>query len=726
VIQCPKCLNPVEDDAKFCGYCATPLKGATPSAGQDADPFVGKCINNKYCVKERIGTGGMGVVYLATQKGVDQNVAIKKLHASLYQDKSIVGRFINEARSYGRISHPNAVRLYDLLNVNGEICIVMEYVRGKTLTEYLDAQHVFTMRQILVISLQLADALWTVHREGIIHRDLKTDNIMLLETVPGRFSVKILDFGIAKMLDAPPDRTTEQGLIVGTPEFMSPEQCYGQAVDARTDIYSFGILLYAMITNRLPFINPSKVGLMHMQVSTPVPEMARIDGSEVLPGLEAIVRKCMEKLADDRYQTFADVIADLTCLQDGVETKIAKPARSSATLPAQNTDLWLPQEAASKCAHCIEPPMVLSASDTEMTLPQEDSPKQSAAFVLDGKKDGPKQSAAFVLDGKKDGPKQSAAFVLDGKKDSPKQSAAFVLDGKKDSPKQSTSFMLGRKKDGPKQSTPFILGLEEDEDQFNLADEAPEVSPSVEIEPDEDEDGEGFSLGGEDDGYSLDNLTAVSGVSRSVSRHRSRRGKKSRVPLMVALLFVAVLGGIGLWQWYAGRSLVSLSGMDALRRTPPEAPRDVPKTSPGVASPSEDTPPNTVPVPLPEPEQIAPSQAMQRDVFERGIMRAAIDMAQDIVYAGEVAKSAAILSRVESQKAVLSDADRTRLANLLALRTDFEETLANAERARRQLRCEEITRPIAQLPPEAVGMGDKLRAIARQCQTAVARPPTTL
>ena len=131
---------------------------------------------------------------------------------------------MDEARSYGKITHPNAVKLHDLLNVKGQICIVMEFVAGKTLTQYIESGYVFSLRQIVDISLQIADALGTVHRAGIIHRDLKTENIMLMETVPGRFSVKILDFGIAKMLDKPVDRKTKDGLIVGTPEFMSPEQ----------------------------------------------------------------------------------------------------------------------------------------------------------------------------------------------------------------------------------------------------------------------------------------------------------------------------------------------------------------------------------------------------------------------------------------------------------------------------------------------------------------------
>ena len=143
MITCPKCHHQVADDARFCGNCATPIVAAGASEDVElSDPFVGKCIDNKYYITERIAAGGMGVVYRATQKGVGQDVAIKRLHADFYQDPVIVKRFINEARSYGEITHPNAVKLHDLLNVNGQICIVMEYVKGRTLRDYIDNERV--------------------------------------------------------------------------------------------------------------------------------------------------------------------------------------------------------------------------------------------------------------------------------------------------------------------------------------------------------------------------------------------------------------------------------------------------------------------------------------------------------------------------------------------------------------------------------------------------------
>lgn len=326
MITCPNCHAQLSDDAKFCGNCATPL---TPEAAHqkpktEEDEFVGKCIDNKYYIVKRMASGGMGVVYLAKQKGVGQEVAIKKLHHQYYRDPQIVERFVNEARSYAKITHPNAVKLHDLLNVDGQLCLVMEFVHGKTLTSYIEEGCVFTIRQIIDISLQLADALATAHQAGIIHRDLKTENVMLLETVKGRYSVKILDFGIAKMMDKPSGKhETQEGLIVGTPEYMSPEQCYGKHIDHRVDIYAFGILMFAMISGKLPFVSDTALAMIQMQLNEPIPPCKRPNGSETPKELEAIVRKCMAKNADDRYQNFADVITDLMCIQEGKPIKLA-------------------------------------------------------------------------------------------------------------------------------------------------------------------------------------------------------------------------------------------------------------------------------------------------------------------------------------------------------------------------------------------------------------------
>lgn len=389
MIRCPQCHQECPDDAVYCGNCATKLLSAAPDKSQtkrfdieadnaaglsnasalsdisnadrapyadeksggeseersDDHSFVGKVIDGKYYVLKRLAAGGMGEVYLARQKGVNQDVAIKKLHPEYYRDKEIVARFRDEAHSYARITHPNAVKILDLLNVRGQLCIVMEYVDGKTLTHYLDSGYIFTLRQIIDIGLQLADALGTVHRAGIVHRDLKTENVMLLETVPGRFSVKILDFGIAKMQGRPDSHKTKTGHLVGTPEFMSPEQCYGAEVDQRTDIYAYGILMFAMITGKLPYTAPNALALMNLQVHHPTPKLQRPDESWIPEGLTALVNRCMMKAPEERYQSFADVITDLTCLQEGRKPEIAQTQDSGADVEREDSFLSLEIEA---------------------------------------------------------------------------------------------------------------------------------------------------------------------------------------------------------------------------------------------------------------------------------------------------------------------------------------------------------------------------------------------
>ena len=148
---------------------------------EQSNSFVGKCLDNRYDIIKLIASGGMGDVYLARQRGVGLDVAVKKLHDAFYKDPEVVAQFVEEARLYARITHPNAVKLHDLLNVKGQICIIMEYVHGQTLTSFIDSGFIFSIRQILDIGLQLADALGAVHNAGVIHRDLKSQNVMLLK-----------------------------------------------------------------------------------------------------------------------------------------------------------------------------------------------------------------------------------------------------------------------------------------------------------------------------------------------------------------------------------------------------------------------------------------------------------------------------------------------------------------------------------------------------------------
>ena len=643
---CPVCQATVDDSAQFCGNCGEALS-SVPSVTTVKDSFVGKCIDKKYYVRELIASGGMGEVYLAIQKPARQEVAIKKLHEEYYRDKAVVERFMNEAHSYARIAHPNAVKLYDLLNINGQICIVMEFVRGRTLTSYIESGYVFSTRQIIDICLQLADALATVHQAGIIHRDLKTENIMLMETIPGRFCAKILDFGIAKIKDRHVENKTQQGILVGTPEFMSPEQCYGQDIDHRSDIYSFGIIMYVMVCSRLPFICDTAMGLLQKQVHEPTPPCSRPDGSEVLPGFDAIIQKCMMKSPDDRYQSFAEVITDLECLQEHRQTSIATPVKSlqsSTENPSQSR------------------PSKLDVHATEERL------RNSVHY----------ESVHFSID-------RDESIELDD------------IDFSDDVPALSASGL-------PSIQGPAIDGPAEDED-----------------------DGDGFSLGDMDLAEEEDEPHAA--VAPKSSGHGGR----------IAAIVVVLLLGLGAFVWLV-RSGKILADADLPAFLHPAA-TEAPVTEPGTPSEPDvaDVAPAPNPVdvaavqpvakpdpePIPEPEPVPPCMLMQRETMERGMQLVLLARADSLLNEGKLKEGADLLKSAESSSALLSE-DLDRLRTLINKQSSLQEALTAADKARKRQNCDTIATIIAGVPEEATGVRSQLDKIAHRCKADFEAPPATL
>ncbi len=268
------------------------------------DPKNGNC----YLVEKMLGKGGFGEVYLASQLGSGMKVAIKILLDECYKDKKIVDRFITEINALQAVQHCNIVKMHERLEVDERLYIVMEFVKGRTLEDYILSGTVFSEMQVVDFALILADALETVHNANIIHRDVKASNLMLSQN--GKLlTLTLLDFGIVHVDNCV--YKTQSGIAFGTPQYMSPEQCYGQEVDKRSDIYSFGIVLYFMECNRLPFDDPTLWRVMQAQCQQPVPDFSRADGSPVHPEIERIIRQCLEKERDFRYQSFSEVIDDL-------------------------------------------------------------------------------------------------------------------------------------------------------------------------------------------------------------------------------------------------------------------------------------------------------------------------------------------------------------------------------------------------------------------------------
>lgn len=267
---------------------------------------------SKYRLLKQIGSGGMGEVFLAEDLELGRKVALKILKPELAADRKRLNRFLQEARLAANLNHPHICTIFEIDAVSDPPFIAMELVEGGTLAERI-AERSLTTDDIINVSLQIADALDEAHRAGIIHRDIKASNII----VNRRGQVKILDFGLAKSLDdevSDEDVTrakTEDGMLVGTVQYMSPEQALGRNLDGRTDLWSLGVLIYEMVTGDLPFLAATQAGTFDMILNR---EPAAI-GSEVPAPLVSIIEKLLEKDRDLRYQTASDLVADLRRLR---------------------------------------------------------------------------------------------------------------------------------------------------------------------------------------------------------------------------------------------------------------------------------------------------------------------------------------------------------------------------------------------------------------------------
>ncbi len=274
------------------------------------DPLIGVVVGGAYRIERRIGVGGMGTVYLGSHTRMGQKVAIKVLHERYAGDAQLTLRFEKEAQTYCRLSHPNLVGLRDYGRTqDGTFYMVLEYCPGTSLSAVLRSRKRLEAPLAVDIVMQVAQGLTAAHAADIIHRDLKPENLILMEVRPGRYHVKLLDFGIAKSLDDDGPKLTQAGMVFGTPEYMAPEQARGEAVDARSDIYALGCMLYELLTGKPPFPGKNKMQVMHAQASD-IPASPRDKAPDAdIPGcVEDIVLRCLEKTPADRYSTASALI----------------------------------------------------------------------------------------------------------------------------------------------------------------------------------------------------------------------------------------------------------------------------------------------------------------------------------------------------------------------------------------------------------------------------------
>ncbi len=301
--RCPVCGYRFETDLESC-----PLDGATLPRERPGVDRLGP-----YVLLERIGTGGMGAVYRALNEKVGRSVAVKTLHRSFLTDQTTVKRFFHEARAVNTIRHPNVVEVYDLASQGEDHFMVMEFLRGRDLQPVITEHQATGMPvdRVAKILEQICGALHAAHSRDIVHRDLKPANIFLVRRHDTEDFVKLLDFGLAKLgAAASGGKLTAEGITLGTPEYMAPEQARGGKVDRRADLYAVGCIAYEMLTGRLPVVGEGPVDIMIKQI-TEVPAPLRTLRPDLPEALEAAIARCLAKNADERPATALELAQEL-------------------------------------------------------------------------------------------------------------------------------------------------------------------------------------------------------------------------------------------------------------------------------------------------------------------------------------------------------------------------------------------------------------------------------
>ncbi len=305
MIDCPRCGRENQDDARFCVGCGENLASVSKKQREKKDTYLGQVLDGKYLILEHLGDGGMGKVYKAEQLSLNKIVAVKILLKSLLQNETQVKRFQREAWSASRLDHPHSIGIIDFGTTEDESqFIVMEYLEGRELTDVITEDFPLQPDRIVKILGQVLSVLHEAHQNKIIHRDLKPDNIMLIQRAEEEDYVKVLDFGIAKLQERDPNQPalTMQGIVCGTPEYMSPEQAMGKELDVRTDIYSAGCILYEMLTRHVPFEANNYQAILGMHIrETPRRPSEAWPNCEIPLKLEEVALIAMQKERDLRF-----------------------------------------------------------------------------------------------------------------------------------------------------------------------------------------------------------------------------------------------------------------------------------------------------------------------------------------------------------------------------------------------------------------------------------------
>jgi serine/threonine protein kinase/Flp pilus assembly protein TadD len=317
--KCPKCDFDNTADSKFCKECGTQLilaEGPQVSKTLTLETKTeglkrGTVFAGRYEILESLGTGGMGAVYRVYDRQLGEEAALKLIHPEIAANLKSIDRFKNELKVARRITHKSVCKMYDLGESGGTSYITMEYVTGEDLKSVIHRMGTLTMRKSVSIAKQVAEGLGEAHKLGIIHRDLKPGNIMIDEDG----NAKIMDFGIARSLTSA--ETTAEDAIIGTPDYMSPEQVEGKSADARADIYALGIILFEMVTGRVPFEGDTPLSVAHKHKYEQPPEPKKIN-PQVPDSLSCLILRCLEKDRARRYASAADLLEELERIEQSL------------------------------------------------------------------------------------------------------------------------------------------------------------------------------------------------------------------------------------------------------------------------------------------------------------------------------------------------------------------------------------------------------------------------
>ncbi len=328
------------------------------SRGPARDTRVGQLLAGRYRVERLIAKGGMGRVYLATQLPLERSVAVKVLNADFREtDPQFVKRFCLEASISARLSHPNVITIHDYGEAeSGELFMAMEYLDGRPLSRCISRDGPFPPERTLHVAHQICRALREAHSRGVIHRDLKPGNVMLVASSEDPDFVKVLDFGLVKLFEdettkaqrelAHDQNLTRAGTLLGSPRYMSPEQIRGDDLDPRTDVYSLGVILFQLVVGKPPFSGKTSVDVIYKHMNHKVPSLHGPGSAECPPALEAIIQRCLEKDRDKRYASMSEVIDALkdaqriiTGYSAGTDSIPVGPARGWSVVPSDGMAL---------------------------------------------------------------------------------------------------------------------------------------------------------------------------------------------------------------------------------------------------------------------------------------------------------------------------------------------------------------------------------------------------